>query len=50
MRISSRIIGSHNVFFGGKKTIMTFYVDDIIFTGDNLEEIERLKKKLSDKI
>lgn len=30
----------------GRKTIMIIYIDDIILTGDNFEEIERLKKTL----
>ncbi|KAL5760404.1 hypothetical protein ACOSQ2_019242 [Xanthoceras sorbifolium] len=34
----------------GKKTILIVYVDDIILTGDNSEEIERLKKSLASEI
>lgn len=29
------------------KTILIVYVDDIILTGDNIVEIERLKKSLA---
>ena len=32
---------------GGKKAILIVYVDDLILTGDNLEEIIRLKKMLA---
>ena len=31
----------------GKKTILIVYVDDIILTGDNVVEMERLKKVLA---
>ena len=31
----------------GKITILIVYVDDIIFTGNDLEEGERLKRKLA---
>lgn len=31
---------------GGKKAILTVYVDDIIVTGDDFREIENLKNKL----
>ena len=31
----------------GKITILIVYVDDIIVTGDDLEEIEKLKKQLA---
>ena len=31
----------------GKITILIVYVDDIIITGDDLEEIEKLKKQLA---
>ena len=31
----------------GKLTIVIVYVDDIIVTGDDFEEIERLTKKLA---
>ena len=41
----------HTLFFkqaeGGKKTILIVYVDDIILTGDNEVEIERLKGVLN---
>ncbi|EOY17116.1 Cysteine-rich RLK (RECEPTOR-like protein kinase) 8 [Theobroma cacao] len=40
----------HTLFFkhsqDGKKTILIVYVDDIILTGDDTEEMERLKKTL----
>ena len=32
----------------GKSAILTVYVDDIILTGDNDADLERLKKKLAD--
>lgn len=48
-RIPTRTIRSQ--FFrhtgDGRKTILIVYVNDIILTGDNLEEIERLKKILT---
>ena len=31
----------------GKKTILIVYVDDIILTGDDIEEMGRLKKVLA---
>ncbi|KAB1200448.1 hypothetical protein CJ030_MR0G007247 [Morella rubra] len=41
----------HTMFFrqskDGKKTILIVYVDDIILTGDNIMEMERLKKVLA---
>ena len=40
----------HTLFFKrveGKITILIIYVDDMIITGDNLEEIKRLEQKLS---
>ena len=40
----------HTLFFKhsqhGKKTILIVYIDDITLTGDDIEEIERLKKIL----
>lgn len=43
----------HTIFFrvfeDGNKTILIFYVDDIILTGDNAVEIERLKRGLNAK-
>ncbi|XP_074374435.1 uncharacterized protein LOC141714838 [Apium graveolens] len=41
----------HTLFYkheGGKSTILIVYVDDIILTGDNIPEINRLKRKLAD--
>ena len=40
----------HTMFFkqrNGKKTILIVYVDDIILTGDDIEEMGRLKKVLA---
>ena len=43
--------GDHTLFIkksrNGKITILIVYVDDIIVTGDDLEEIEKLKKQLA---
>ena len=43
--------GDHTLFFkhsnGGKKAILIVYVDDIIMTGDDIEEIGRLKQLLA---
>jgi len=42
--------GDHTVFyrhFGRQIVVLAVYVDDIIITGDNEEEIKQLKKKLS---
>ncbi|KAK0606996.1 hypothetical protein LWI29_007530 [Acer saccharum] len=43
--------GDHTLFFkhssGGKKAILIVYVDDIIMTGDDIEEIRRLKQLLA---
>jgi hypothetical protein len=42
--------GDHTVFyrhFGRRIVVLVVYVDDIIVTGDNEEEIKQLKKKLS---
>ena len=40
--------GDHTLFFkhssGGKKAILIVYVDDIIMTGDDIEEMGRLKQ------
>jgi Reverse transcriptase (RNA-dependent DNA polymerase) len=41
----------HTLFFKrikGKITILIIYVDDMIITGDHLEEIKRLEQKLSE--
>ncbi|KAK0590274.1 hypothetical protein LWI29_024799 [Acer saccharum] len=43
--------GDHTLFFkrssGGKKAILIVYVDDIIMTSDDIEEIGRLKRLLA---
>ena len=43
--------GDHTLFFKhsseGKKAILIVYVDDIMMTGDDSEELERLKKLLA---
>ena len=43
--------GDHTLFIkksrNGKITILIVYVDDIIITGDDFEEIEKLKKQLA---
>ena len=41
--------GDHTVFYKHRKTfitIMAVYVDDIVITGDDVEEIKRLKENL----
>ena len=38
---------SSNAHIWAKLTIVIVYVDDIIVTGDDFEEIERLTKKLA---